>query len=120
MFLADRVSPLAPLVDLVDAGVTVGLGTDNPILNDGVSPLADLAVVDLDYPHPTPCPDPVFTLVHSARGFKIGTVVCDGRVVMADRELESFDEPVDAIVDRAAETATDVVERTGYERRPGR
>lgn len=32
----------APVVDLLDAGVTVGLGTDNSILSDTVNPLGDV------------------------------------------------------------------------------
>jgi atrazine chlorohydrolase/5-methylthioadenosine/S-adenosylhomocysteine deaminase len=156
----------APVVGMLDTGVTVGLGTDNSILSDTVNPLgdaramagghrghhrdpsvvptqrafdmitveaataigrgddlgsleagkqADLAVVDMDHPHLTPSPDPVFSLVHNAQGFEVETVVCDGEIVMQDREIESFDVDVGDVLDRAAETAADIVERTGYE-----
>jgi atrazine chlorohydrolase/5-methylthioadenosine/S-adenosylhomocysteine deaminase len=155
----------APVVGMLDTGVTVGLGTDNSILSDTVNPLsdvramasghrghhrdasvvptqrafdmitieaaraigradslgslepgkqADLALVDLDHPHLTPCSDPVFTLVHAAQGFEVDTVVCAGDVVMADREIESFDVDVDDVLERATATAADLVERTGY------
>ncbi|SDY16023.1 amidohydrolase [Halobellus clavatus] len=156
----------APAVEMLDAGVTVGLGTDNSILSDTVNPLgdvramagghkgyhrdpgvvpaqqafdmltidaaraigrgdelgslepgkrADLAVVDLDHPHLTPCPDPVFALVHAAQGLEVDTVVCDGSVVMADREIRSFDIDPDDLLSRATAAATEIVERTGYE-----
>ncbi|MFA1612547.1 amidohydrolase family protein [Halobellus rubicundus] len=156
----------APVVEMLDAGVTVGLGTDNSILSDTVNPLgdvramagghkgyhrdpgvvpaqqafdmltidaaraigrgdelgslepgkqADLAIVDLDHPHLTPCPDPVFALVHAAQGFEVETVLCAGSVVMADREIESFDVDLEDLLSRAAAAATDLVERTGYE-----
>ena len=156
----------APVVAMHDAGVTVGLGTDNAILNDTVNPLsdaramagghkgyhrdpsvvpaqrafdmltieaaaaigraddlgslevgkqADIAVVDLDHPHLTPCSDPVFTLVHAAQGFEVDTVVCAGDVVMEDREIRSFDEPVDEVLARASRASADLVERTGFE-----
>jgi 5-methylthioadenosine/S-adenosylhomocysteine deaminase len=156
----------APVVGMLDTGVTVGLGTDNSILSDTVNPLgdaramagghrghhrdqsvvptqrafdmitveaaraigrgddlgslevgkeADLAIVDMDHPHLTPAPDPVFSLVHNAQGFEVDTVVCAGEIVMQDREIESFDVDVDDVLDRASETAADIVERTGYE-----
>lgn len=35
----------APIVPMLDAGVTVGIGTDNSILNDTVSPLSDAGAV---------------------------------------------------------------------------
>jgi len=156
----------APVVQMLDTGVTVGLGTDNSILSDTVNPLndvramasghkgyhrdagvvpaqtafdmltieaaaaigraeslgsleagkqADLAIVDLDHPHLTPCSDPVFTLVHAAQGFEVDTVVCAGDVVMENREIRSFDDELDGLLTRASETAADIVERTGYE-----
>jgi len=156
----------APVVAMHDAGVTVGLGTDNSILSDTVNPLsdaramagghkgfhrdpgvvpaqtafdmltidaaaaigradslgslevgkqADLAVVDLDHPHLTPCPDPVFTLVHAAQGFEVDTVICAGEVVMADREIRSFDAEMDEVLSRASTAAADLVARTGFE-----
>lgn len=156
----------APVVSMLDADVTVGLGTDNAILSDTVNPLgdvrsmagghkgyhrdpgvvpaqqafdmltidaaraigrgdelgslepgkqADLAIVDLDHPHLTPCPDPVFALVHAAQGFEVDTVVCAGSVVMADREIQSFDVELDDLLSRATTAAADLVERVGYE-----
>lgn len=156
----------APVVGMLDTGVTVGLGTDNSILSDTVNPLsdaramagghkgyhrdpsvvpaqqafdmitieaahaigraddlgslepgkqADLAIVDLDHPHLTPCSDPVFTLVHAAQGFEVETLVCAGDIVMRDREIESFDVDVGDVLTRASETAADIAERTGYE-----
>ncbi|ATW89346.1 atrazine chlorohydrolase/5-methylthioadenosine/S-adenosylhomocysteine deaminase [Halohasta litchfieldiae] len=155
----------APVVKMLDTGVTVGLGTDNSILSDTVNPLsdvramagghkgyhrdagvvdaqtafdmitrdaataigraeslgsleagtqADLAIVDLDHPHLTPSKDPVFTLVHAAQGFEVDTVVCAGDVIMENREIQTFDEPLDSILSRASEAATDIADRTGY------
>jgi len=155
----------APVAAMLDAGVTVGLGTDNSILSDTINPLndaramagghkgyhrdpgvvptqtafdmltidaaaaigrrdslgsiepgkqADIAVVDLDHPHLTPSPDPVFTLVHNAQGFEVETVLCAGDIVMRDREIRSFDAPVSELLADASAAAADLVERTGF------
>ena len=155
----------APVAAMLDAGVTVGLGTDNSILSDTVNPLndaramagghkgyhrdpglvpaqtafdmltidaadaigrreslgsiergkqADIAIVDLDHPHLTPSPDPVFALVHNAQGFEVETVLCAGEVVMRDREIRSFDASVPDILADASATAAELVERTGF------
>jgi len=154
----------APIVEMLDCGVTVGLGTDNADLNDTINPLgdiraaagahkgyhrdpsvipaakafdmltvdaaqaigreddlgslevgkqADVAIVDLDHPHLTPAPDPVSTLVYNVQGFEIDTLLCAGEVVMADREICSFDESLSTITARAAETASAVLDRAG-------
>ena len=156
----------APVVRMLDTGVTVGLGTDNSILSDTVNPLgdvramagahkgyhrdasvvdtqtafdmltidaaaaigrgdslgslepgkqADLVIVDFDHPHMTPSTDPVFTLVHAAQGFEVDTVVCAGEVLMENREMLSFDEPLESILSRASQAAADIANRTGYE-----
>jgi atrazine chlorohydrolase/5-methylthioadenosine/S-adenosylhomocysteine deaminase len=156
----------APVAAMLDAGVTVGLGTDNSILSDTVNPLndvramasghkgyhrdpgllpaqkafdmltidaaaaigrrdslgsievgkqADIAIVDLDHPHLTPAPDPVFTLVHNAQGFEVETVICAGDTVVRNREIRSFDESVDEILSRASRAAGDLLARTGFD-----
>ena len=156
----------APVATMLDAGVTVGLGTDNSILSDTVNPLsdvramasghkgyhrdpglvpaqkafdmitidaasaigrrdslgsieagkqADIAIVDLDHPHLTPSPDPIFALVHNAQGFEVETVICAGTVVMENREIRSFEDSVDEILSAASRTASELVARTGFD-----
>jgi len=153
----------APVVDLLDCGATVGLGTDNANLSDTVNPLndiravfaahkgfhrdagvfdaatafdmltidgaraigraedlgsieagkqADLAIVDMDQPHLTPAPDPVFALVAGAQGFEVETLLCAGEVVMSDREVRTLGETEDVLTD-ATEAAETAVERVG-------
>jgi 5-methylthioadenosine/S-adenosylhomocysteine deaminase len=155
-------SGIAPVQRLLDAGVTVGLGTDSAASNNNLDLFdemraaamvgkleagdaaaidastavhlatagsasllgfdsgrikpganADLAVVDLEQPHLTPRHDPVSHLVYAARGSDVRHTVCDGQVLMCDREVLVLDEA--AVRTRAERQARDLLDRAGVE-----
>jgi len=72
---------------------------------------ADLAVVDLTAPHLTPVNDPVSHLAYAVRAGDVRHTVCDGRVVMRDREVRTLD--AERVTERAARHARDLFERAG-------
>ncbi len=151
-------SGMAPVQQLVDGGVTVGLGTDGAASNNDLDMFdemrdaamlgklaaddasavpaetvvematrngaellgfdsghvapganADLAVLDLAAPHLTPAHDLVSHLVYAARGSDVRHTVCDGEVLMRDREVIPFDEQ--RVRERASESATELISR---------
>ena len=53
---------------------------------------ADLVIFDLDQPEWRPLLDPVNTLVYSASGASVHTVMVDGRLVLDDRRVTMVDE----------------------------
>ncbi|MFD1646578.1 amidohydrolase [Haloarchaeobius litoreus] len=70
---------------------------------------ADLVVVDLDAPHLTPGHDLVSHLAYAATGSDVRHTMCDGAVLMRDREVLTMDE--ESVLERAETTAAELVER---------
>jgi 5-methylthioadenosine/S-adenosylhomocysteine deaminase len=64
--------------------------------------LADVILVDLGGAHNQPSHDPAASLVYSIRASDVRTVICDGRVIMRDRELLTLD--LDQIKARVGES----------------
>lgn len=134
-------SGMAPVQAMLDAGVTVGIGTDGAASNNDLDMFdemrdaamlgklaaddasavaapdvvrmatqgsadcvgfdsgriepgapADLAVLSLDTPHLTPAHDLVSHLAYAATGADVRHTVCDGQVLMRERELLTIDE----------------------------
>jgi 5-methylthioadenosine/S-adenosylhomocysteine deaminase len=108
---ADDASAVAApaAVRLATAGGADVLGLDAGRIEAGAA--ADLAVVDLDAPHLTPLHDPVSHLAYAARGSDVRHTVCDGRVLMRDREVLTLDEA--AVMARATERARALLDRAG-------
>jgi 5-methylthioadenosine/S-adenosylhomocysteine deaminase len=99
--------PAEAVVEMATAGGADALGLPGGRIEEGAA--ADLAVVDLDAPHLTPVHDPVSHLAYAARGSDVRHTVCDGEVLMRDREVLTLD--AEAVQERAATAASDLVER---------
>lgn len=67
--------------------------------------LADIALIDLGMPQLSPHHSFVSDLVYAASGHCVDTVICDGNILMQNREVEGEDD----ILEEAREAAADVV-----------
>ena len=74
-----------------------------------VGALGDVIVIDTNQPHLTPLYNPYSHLVYAARGGDVLHTVCHGRVLMADRMLETLDEA--EVLAKAREQAAALVGR---------
>ena len=99
--------PAEAVVEMATAAGAEALGLPGGRIEPGAA--ADLAVVDLDAPHLTPVHDPVSHLAYAARGSDVRHTVCDGDVLMRDREVLTLD--AEAVQERAAAAASDLVDR---------
>jgi len=103
---ADAV-PAEAAVEMATAGGADALGFDSGRVEEGAN--ADFAVVDFSAPHLTPVHDHVSHLAYAATGQDVRHTVCDGEVLMRDREVLPFDEA--AVRERAQQRAGAVAER---------
>ena len=99
--------PAEAVVEMATAAGADALGLPGGRIAPGAA--ADLAVVDLEAPHLTPVHDPVSQLVYAARGSDVRHTVCDGQVLMRDREVLTLD--AESIRERATTAAHALVDR---------
>ncbi|MFP4029935.1 MAG: amidohydrolase [Desulfococcaceae bacterium] len=91
----------------IDAARCLGLEAEIGSLEAGKR--ADLIVVDRNRPHLRPMYNPESHLVYAVRGSDVAATVVNGRVLMADRRLETLDQA--EVMARAAEAAEAVAGR---------
>ena len=95
------------VVRMATAGGADAIGLPGGRLEAGAP--ADLAVIDLGKPHLTPLHDPVSHLAYAVAAADVRHTVCDGQVLMRDREVQSLDQ--EAVRERAVAEAAALVER---------
>jgi len=66
------------------------LGLGNKIGSLEIGKKADLLFLDLDKPHLTPFYDPFSLLVYSAQGADVHSVMVNGKMIMEDRQILTF------------------------------
>jgi 5-methylthioadenosine/S-adenosylhomocysteine deaminase len=85
------------------------LGIENQVGSLEVGKKADIILVDLSKPHLKPLHDLCASLVYSARGSDVDTVIVDGKILMQDRQVKTLDE--ETVVEMAEKAATDLLVR---------
>jgi 5-methylthioadenosine/S-adenosylhomocysteine deaminase len=85
------------------------LGLENEIGSIEVGKKADIVLLDTKTPQLTPFRNPMSHLVYSANGGDVNTVICNGEILMKNREFLVFDESI--IIELAESAAEDLISK---------
>jgi 5-methylthioadenosine/S-adenosylhomocysteine deaminase len=85
------------------------LGLDKEVGSLEVGKKADMIFLDLNQPHLVPCYDPFSLIVYSARGSDVQAVMVEGRMVMENRKILTFD--MEEVMDRVRRISGEIVSR---------
>ncbi len=83
------------------------LGVERGIGSLEVGKKADIILIDLLKPHLKPLHDIYASIVYSARGSDVHTVIVDGKILMENRQVKTLDEQ--AVIEKAEKTALDLL-----------
>lgn len=72
-------------------GAAQALGLESQIGTLEVGKKADLILVDFNHPHLHPIHNIVSHLVYATQGLEVDTVVCDGKILMKNKEILTLD-----------------------------
>lgn len=108
--------PAETILEMATIGGAKCLGLDDEIGSIEVGKRADVIVIDAYQPHMVPVLNPVSTIVYCANGGDVEASIIDGKIVMADRRLETMDEK--ALLARVVEEGARTIARTGIPDEP--
>ena len=80
------------IIDFATMGGARALGLEGEIGSIEPGKKADLVLIDLNKPWMQPVNNPLFSLVYSANGSEVDTVIIDGKILMEKGELKTLDE----------------------------
>jgi len=85
------------------------LGLEESIGSLEVGKKADLILIDLSKPHLKPLHNIYASIVYSARGSDVDTVIVDGKILMENRQVKTLHEQ--AVMEGSEKTALDLLSR---------
>lgn len=95
--------------NIATIGGATALGLEGEIGTIEEGKKADLVLVDMKAPHLTPYRHPISHLVYAANGGDVDTVICNGQILMHERELLTIDEKT--LLEQAEEATRDLISR---------
>ena len=96
--------PAEKVLNMATIGGAAALGLQDEIGTIEVGKKADLVLLDMKTPSLTPFRHPVSHVVYAANGGDVDTVICNGEILMRNKEIEIIDE---ASVIKLAENAAE-------------
>jgi cytosine/adenosine deaminase-related metal-dependent hydrolase len=108
-----EVMPPETVLEMATLNGAQAMGIGNEVGAIEAGKRADLVMINMDAPHLTPVWNPVATVVRSAVGSDVDTVVIDGQIVMQNRRVLTLDEG--AIVEDVRRRYRAVARRAGID-----
>jgi 5-methylthioadenosine/S-adenosylhomocysteine deaminase len=108
--LDPSVIPASKALEMATIEGARALGMENEIGSIEEGKKADLVLVDMKAPHLTPFRNPISHIAFSAEGSDVSTVICDGKLLMHEREFLTLDEM--EVMDLAENAALDWTSRS--------
>lgn len=88
--LDPKVLPARSTFNMATKNGAKALGVDAGEIKEGK--LADIILVDTAVPHMTPNRNPLSNIIYSALGSDVDTVICDGKILLENKELKTINE----------------------------
>ncbi len=88
--LDPKVLPAQATFSMATKNGAKALGVDAGEIKEGK--LADIILVDIQTPHMTPLSNPLSNIIYSALGSDVDTVICDGKILLENKELTTLNE----------------------------
>lgn len=104
--------PAQKVLEMATINGAIALGLQDEIGSLEVGKKADIVLVDMKKPHLTPLHNVISHLVYSAIGSDVDTVIVDGKVLMRERKVLTFDE--DKVLEGAQKASDDLLARGGF------
>jgi len=101
--------PAYKILEMATSDGANALGLEGDIGTVEVGKKADLILVDMKTPHLTPYRHPLSHLVYSAEGSDVSTSICNGKILMQEKELLVLDEG--EVMDMAENAAEDLLSK---------
>ncbi|OPZ93783.1 MAG: 5-methylthioadenosine/S-adenosylhomocysteine deaminase [Firmicutes bacterium ADurb.Bin419] len=107
--LDPTVLPASKVLEMATINGATALGLEQEIGTIEVGKKADLVLIDMKSPHLTPYRNPISHLAYSAEGKDVDTVLCDGKILMLEKEVLALDEV--EVMEMAENAAIDLLSR---------
>jgi len=104
-----KVMPAYEVLKMATINGAKALGLEKDIGSLEVGKKADIILVDLSKPHLKPLHNIYPSIVYSARGSDVDTVIIDGKILMENRKVKTLDEQ--ALMEKAEKTVFDLLSR---------
>ena len=103
--------PAERVLEMATIDAARAIGREDSLGSLEAGKLADIVMLDLDYPHLTPYTDVASLLVYQATGSEVSTVLCNGDVVIENGECQGLGDRPDPV--SIQERSESLVERSG-------